>query len=109
MKTMWAAFNRNRKPYKELVKIAHPPIIRRHMPCRPTSTLRQRRGAGQAVAVRAKMLQERAGRPAVELASDWLVPPIEGSENVVDALFNFGHGGFFARCQSAERKLRKEG
>jgi hypothetical protein len=25
---MWAAFNRNRKPYKELVKIAHPPIIR---------------------------------------------------------------------------------
>jgi len=29
MKTMWAAFDRNRKPYKELVKIAHPPIIRR--------------------------------------------------------------------------------
>jgi hypothetical protein len=38
-----------------------------------------------------------------------LMPPIDGSENAVDALFNFGHGGFFARCQSAERKLRKEG
>jgi hypothetical protein len=33
--------------------------------------------------------------------SDWLMPPIDGSENVVDALFNFGHGGFLARCQSA--------
>ena len=41
--------------------------------------------------------------------SNRLMPPIDGSENVVDALFNFGHGGFFARCQSAERKLRKEG
>jgi hypothetical protein len=41
--------------------------------------------------------------------SDWLMPPLDGSENAVDALFNFGHGGFLARCQSAERKLRKEG
>jgi len=29
------------------------------------------------------------------------MPPIDGSENVVDALFNFGHGGLLARCQSA--------
>ena len=30
MKTMWAAIKGNGKPYKELVKIAHPPIIRRN-------------------------------------------------------------------------------
>jgi hypothetical protein len=27
------------------------------------------------------------------------MPPIDGSENAVDGLFNFGHGGFLARCQ----------
>jgi hypothetical protein len=38
-----------------------------------------------------------------------LVPPIDGSENAVDALFGFGHSGFLARCQSAQSRLRKEG
>jgi len=32
MKTMWAATKANGKPCKELVKIAHPPIIRRSEP-----------------------------------------------------------------------------